>query len=220
MPLRRLGLVTDEESSTGQENMEFLPWKDTLEEKLTLYLDQQPSKDDLARVEAYQVAPMDFFDNPHLRIKSLESEMAHMFKAWMGAVESVLDEESACKVAYAVGRTHGKRRLTTFRNGQGLPPGSKTMAMWQDTGHSCAGTKHTSALFARYNDNVVEISRTEDSFGAHTGKDPEAMKAFFDGFIDGYQDADPELRSVEELTRKLPDGRLEFVHRFWYIDRD
>jgi len=219
MPLNRLGLVSGTQSSTGYDDLVYVEWKDAIAERFASYLEQQPSAEDLARVEAYQVSPTEFFENPHLRIKALESEGAHMFKAWMSAIGEVLDEATACKVAYTVGRTHGKRRLTTFRQGQGLPPGSKTMAMWQDTGHSSAGTKHMSALFAIYNDKVVEISRTEDSFGAHTGKEPEAMKAFFDGFIDGYQDADPDLRFVEELTRKLPDGRLEFVHRFWYEDK-
>jgi hypothetical protein len=218
MPLRRLGLVDAETSATGQKDLKFLPWKDEMSVALDSNVRQQPSAEDLARVENYQVSPLEYLQNPHMRIKALESEMALMFGTWMKAIGELLEEEIACKVAYTVGLNHGRRRLTTFREGQGLPPGPKTMAMWQDTGHSSAGMKHTSALFAAYNENLVEIARTEDSFGAHTGEEQATMKAFFDGFIDGYQAADPDLKAVQELTRRLPDGRLEFVHRFWYGD--
>ena len=220
MPMTRLGLVSGDEAKTVPTNLGYLPWKEEVEQALAKYRQNQPSEDDLRRVEAYQITPLEYFENPHFRIKAIESEMGHMFRAWMKVIGETLDEDTACKVAYNVGLTHGRRRLTTFRDGQGLPPGAKTMAMWQDTGHSSAGAKHTSALFVRYNDELVEISRTEDSFGVHTGEEPAPLKAFFDGFIDGYQQADPKLRSAEELTRKLPDGRLEFVHRFWYVDRD
>jgi hypothetical protein len=41
-------------------------------------------------------------------------------------------------------------------------------------------------------------------------------KAYFDGFIDGYQSVDPQLSHVEELWRERPDGKTEFVARFWY----
>jgi hypothetical protein len=218
MPLRRLGLVDAGQAATGQTDLEFLPWKGAMSDALARYVEQQPSAEDLARVGACQVSPLEYLENPHLTIKALESEKTLMFLDCMKAIGELLDEETACKVAYKVGLNYGKRRLTTFREGQGLPPGSKTMAMYQDTGHASAGMKQTSALFAKFNDSLVEISRTEDPFDAHTGEEKATMKAFFDGFIDGYMEADPALRSVEELMRTLSDGRLEFVHRFWYGD--
>ncbi len=136
----------------------------------------------------------------------------------MGAIERELDEAAACKVAYAAGFAHGKRRLGTFLEGQNLTGSAKTMAMWQDTGHASAGAKHASALYARYDDSLVEVSRTENSFGAHTGDDPPAMIAFFDGFVDGYKAADPALVRVEEMERPRSDGKVELVHRFWYTE--
>jgi hypothetical protein len=85
------------------------------------------------------------------------------------------------------------------------------MVMWQDTAHASAGARHTSALFARYDDEVVEVTRTEDSFGS-VGQQPPATTAYFDG----YQSVDPQLSHVEELWRERPDGKTEFVPRFWY----
>jgi hypothetical protein len=218
MPLRRLGLVDADQAATGQTDLEFLPWKGAVSDALARYVEQQPSAKDLARVEANQVSPLEYLENPHLTIKSIESEKTRMFGDWMKAIGEMLDEETAGKVAYKAGLNYGKRRLTTYCEGQGLPPGPKTMAMYQDAGHASAGMKQTSALFAKFNDSLVEISRTEDPFDAHTRKEQASMTAFFDGFIAGYMEADPALRSVEELMRTLPDGRIEFIHRFWYGD--
>jgi hypothetical protein len=46
-----------------------------------------------------------------------------------------------------------------------------------------------------------------------------ATMAYFDGFIDGYQSVDPQLSYVEELWRERPDGKTEFVARFWYLPK-
>jgi hypothetical protein len=54
--------------------------------------------------------------------------------------------------ASTAGLAHGKRRLSTFLSGQGLSGGVESMAMWQDTAHASAGARHTTALFARYDD--------------------------------------------------------------------
>ena len=91
------------------------------------------------------------------------------------------------------------------------------MAAWQDTSHSSAGARHASALFVHYDQELVEVVRTEDSFGMHTGDEPPNVTAFFDGMIDGYHAADPALSCVEELVRERNDGSIEFVHRFWYL---
>jgi hypothetical protein len=114
---------------------------------------------------------------------------------------------------------HGSiTRLGTFLSAQGLPGGVESMAMWQDTAHASAGAQHTTALFARYDDEVIEVTRTEDSFGS-VGQQSPATKAYFDGFIDGYQSVDPQLSHVEELWRERLDGQTEFVARFWYLPK-
>ena len=84
--------------------------------------------------------------------------------------------------------------------------------MWQDTGHAAAG--HLTALFARYDDELVETVRGDDSF--NTGKQSPVAQAFFDGLVDGNKAADPALSHVEELVRERSDGGLEVVHRYWY----
>ena len=216
MPLTRRGWVDDPDAELGARDWRTLPWVADTEAALERDRGRHPSADDLRRIDAYRVAPAEYLDNPHFRMRMLESELAHMLRTWLGALTEVLDEETACKVAHAVGMTHGKRRLGTFLKGQGLPGGAESMAMWQDTAHAGAGVKHTSALFARYDDELVEVRRTEDSFGSHEGKPPPASDAFFDGFVDGYMTTDPKLASVEELKRRLPDGGVEFIHRFRY----
>lgn len=215
MPLTRLGHVTPEATNADRELI-ALAWADHAAAALDRYIDQQPSPQDLARVDNYQVTPLEYLENPHLRVRSLENESAHMFRNFLNNIEEHLDEDSARKVAYGAGLAHGKRRMGKFLVGQTLSGGPKTMAMLQDTGHASAGPRHATALFARYNDDLVEVVRTEDSYSAHTGKESVVSTAFFDGFIDGYLATDPQLRRIEELTRERPDGRVEFVHRFWY----
>jgi hypothetical protein len=216
MPLDRLGRVTQSPSEKFHEDLRYLPWAETGREALSKYRAQQPSAEQLAKVDAYALSPLEYFESPHLRVRSLENELAHMYGTWLQAIEQTLDAETARKVAYAAGLIHGTRRLGAFRKALSLPSGTRTMAMWQDTAHASAGSKHTSALWVRYDDELVEVVRTEDSFAAHSGKESDAQKAFFDGFIDGYKAADPSLSRVEEMTRERADGRVEYVHRFWY----
>jgi hypothetical protein len=217
MPLDRLGRVTHNPSQTSHKDLKYLPWSQSGKEALSKYRAQQPSPEQLAKVDAYALSPLEYLESPHLRVRSLENELAHMYRTWLQAVEQTLDPDTARKVAYAAGLIHGTRRLGTFRKALTLPGGTETMAMWQDTAHASAGSKHTSALWVRYNEELVEVVRTEDSFAAHSGKEEsEAQKAFFDGFIDGYKAADPSLSRVEEITRERVDGRVEYVHRFWY----
>jgi hypothetical protein len=216
MPMSRLGRLSQDPLDRTKRKLETLPWADETGAALARYREQQPGSQELARVAAYQTTPREFFDNPHLRVQALENELAHMFRTFLAALEQTLDSESACRVSYAAGLAHGKRRLSTFLRGQELPGGAKSMAMWQDTAHSSAGARHTTALFVRYDDELVEVVRTEDSFGSSTGKQSAVAMAYFDGFMDGYQAVDPRLSRVEELTRERPDGGVEFVHRFWY----
>ena len=216
MPLHRLGRVTQDPVDTSKRPMKTLPWAQEGSGALARYRDEQPSAGDIARARTYAMSPVEFLHNPHFRVRTLEDELGHMFRTWLTAVETTTDLETARKIAYAAGLAHGTRRLGTFIQDLGLPGGTATMAMRQDTAHAASGVRHTSALWAKYDDELVEVVRTEDSFGAHTGEESRTQVAFFDGFIDGYMAADPSLIRVEELTRERADGRVEFVHRFWY----
>lgn len=196
-----------------------LPWADTTAATLTRYHDEQPDAEAVERVDSYRMTPAEMLANPHLKVRALENELAHMFRTFLVSLEDTLDEEGARRVAYAAGLAHGTRRLGTFLTGQGLPGGPESMAAWQDTAHASAGARHTSALFARYDDELVEVVRTEDSFGS-VGRQSPATTAYFAGFVDGYRSVDPALSHVEELRRELPDGTTEFVTRFWYDSRE
>ena len=216
MSLHRYGLVSEDPSDTAGRALTTLPWAEEATAALARYRAEQPSPAELARVDAYQTTPTEMLGNPHLKVRAIENELAHMFRNFLVSLEQNLDAESARKVAYAAGLAHGKRRLGTFLSGQGLQSGAETMAMWQDTAHASAGARHTSALFARYDREVVEVVRTEDSFGS-VGLQSTTTAAYFDGFIDGYKSIDPQLSHVDELRRKRPDGTTEFVARFWYL---
>ena len=216
MPFTRLGQIGHDPLEARARDLKPLPWADETQAAAERYRAAQPSDADLARVDNYEITPLEYFENAHLRVRALENELGFMYRNWITTVEQQLDEATACKVAYAAGLSHGKRRMGKFLTGHKQPGGPESMAMLQDYGHSSAGPRHATALFARYDDGLVEVSRTEDSYGAHTGEESAVVKAFFDGFADGYMATDPRLKRVEEMTRARADGRTEFVHRFWY----
>ena len=215
MPLIRHGRVKADPVDTAKRQMKTLPWADKT--ALAKYREAQPSAADLALVDRFQKTPLDFLGNPYLRIRMLENELAQWPRTWIAAAEQTVDAATAVKIAYAAGFAHGKRRFGTFLKGRGSSGGVEAMVAWQDTSHSSAGSRHASALFARYDDELVEVVRTEDSFGMHTGDEPAGAKAFVDGLIDGYHAVDPTLTRVEELVRERANGGLEFVHRFWFL---
>ncbi|MFR9803740.1 hypothetical protein ACL02T_15745 [Pseudonocardia sp. RS010] len=201
---------------TASRCLRTLSWAERANTALERYRDRQPAAHELARVAHYRATPLEFLENPHLRVQALENELAHSFDLMWSALEETLDVETACRVSYSAGLLHGKRRLGTFLAGLESSGGAESMAMWQDTAHASAGPRHTTALFARYDHELVEVARTDDSFGT-TGKAQSPVRAaFFDGFIDGYKAVDPALREVEEMTRTSADGTVETVHRFWY----
>lgn len=216
MALTRLGHVEYNGADEAAAGFKALPWVDELTVALLAYREAQPTADDLARVNKYEVSPLEYFQNPHMSVRMLENEAGHMFRNMIAQMDEHLDKETARKVAYEAGLAYGKRRMSSFMNGQKFDAGPEAMARMQDTGHSAAGPRHATALFAHYNDQLVEVMRTEDSYGAYTGQESLATTAFFDGVVDGYMAIDPKLTRVEELHRGRPDGRVEFVHRFWY----
>ncbi|MEU6512300.1 hypothetical protein [Streptomyces sp. NPDC046942] len=215
MSVHRLGLITGDPPDSSGRTLTTLPWADAAVTALARYRQQQPGAEDLARVDAYQATPMEMSRNPHLKVRAIENELAHLLRTFIASPENTLGEDSARQVAYAAGLAHGTRRLSTFMRGQALADGPESMARWQDTAHASAGARHTSALFARYDHEVVEVTRTEDSFGS-VGKQSPTTQAYFDGFIDGYKTVDPRLSHAEEFRREGPDGATEFVARFRY----
>ncbi|MBF6271596.1 hypothetical protein [Nocardia farcinica] len=216
MPLTRLGRVNGGTKDPSSQELTHLPWAESTAVALDLYREQLPSADERARVAEYRTTPREFLENPHLRVEALENELAHSFDLLWRALEETVDVDTACRISYAAGMIHGKRRLGTFLAGRGSGGGAESMAMWQDTAHSSAGPRHTTALFARYSEELVEVVRTDDSFGTTRKAESPARAAFFDGFIDGYRAVDPALIAVEEMTREAADGTVETVHRFWY----
>lgn len=213
MPLIRLGKMQDP-LDTSKRNMKRLPWAD--DAALQRFREHLPSPEVLEAIDTFRATPIEFLEHPYYRVRVLENELGHALKTWMGAIEATVDASTAKQIAYRAGVSHGSRRLRTFYEGSGKAGGVEAMAQWQDTSHSSAGPRHASALFTRYDDELIEVVRTEDSFHMHNDVEPPLARAFIDGLIDGYHQVDPGLVKVEELVRERPDGGLEFVHRFWY----
>src|SRR5579862_7708053 len=130
MTLRRLGRMSGDPLDTTGRNLKPLPWVEKTNPALMRYRELQPSPEDLARVAACQVTPLEYLENPHLRDAALGNEVAWMFGNLMATLDETLDAETARKVAYAAGLTHGKRWLGTFFSSHGLSGGTKAMAMW------------------------------------------------------------------------------------------
>ena len=216
--VHRLGLVTDDPPDFSERTLSTLPWADATARALEDYRRRQPDAEDLARADTYRTTPVEMLRNPHLKVRAIENELAHLLRTFLASLDDTLDEDSARQVAYAAGLAHGTRRLRTFLHGQALPGGPASMARWQDTAHASAGARHTSALFARYDHEMVEVTRTEDSFGS-VGEQSPTTQAYFDGFVDGYKTVDPRLTHAEEFRRERPDGKTEFVVRFWYATK-
>jgi hypothetical protein len=216
MPLIRHGKEKDT-LDTSKRNMRRLPWAD--DAALAHFRESLPSDEEFAKVDKFQMTPPECLEKPYYRTRMLENELGQALRTWMDAIEGVVDPETAVKIAYHAGVAHGSRRLSTFYKGIGSMGGVETMARWQDTSHSSAGPRHSSALFAHYDDELVEVVRTEDSFKMHSGVESPLAKAFMDGLIDGYHKVDPALTKVEEFVRDRPDGGIEFVHRFWYSQK-
>ena len=213
--IRRFGLVSQDPTDLSGHVLATLPWAEETRAPLARYRDEQPSAEDLSRVDLYQVTPAEMLRTPHLKIRALENELAHTLRHFFVSLEDNLDLENAKKVAYAAGLAHGKRRLSGFLRGQGLTGGPEAMAMWQDTAHASAGPKHTTALFAHYDHDVVEVVRTEDSFGT-VGQQSRVIGTYFEGFIAGYKSIDPRLSHIDEFRRERADGKTDYVVRFWY----
>lgn len=217
MTLRRLGHVRHDPLDTSKRDLKTLPWAEAARVALQRYRAEEPSDEDLERVASCRVTPLEYLENPHLRDWALGNEVVWMFGNLLTTIERTLDAESARALAYAAGVTHGQRWLGTFLSSNGLSGGTKAMAMWNDTGHASAGPRTMAALFARYDDELVEVVRTGEAFNIHTAKDSPVAMAFFDGVADGYKAADPALSYVEELVRERSDGIAEIVHRYWYL---
>lgn len=213
---RKLGRVGKDPLDKSKRNMKSLPWREEMEPAYEAYKAEQPSQEEIEKVRDYAIAPIEIFKNPHLRVKSVELELAHLYRAAIGAIIDLLDEDTACKVAYEFGKRHGARRLSTFYKGHNLSGGVEAMAMWQDYAHATVGPMHTSALFADYDHEMVEVSRTENSFGSAVGVTSPVEVAFASGFSQGYKSVDPSLSYIEELIFDRPDGTVEYVHRFWF----
>lgn len=128
MPVHRFGLVTEDPLDVAARQLTTLPWADATTKVLERYRAEQPTAEELGRVDAYQSTPVEMLENPHLRVRALENELAHMFHNFLASLEQTLDEESARKVADAAGPAHGKWRTSTVSSTATRPstPGSRT----------------------------------------------------------------------------------------------
>ena len=211
MPLLR---IEPEEAPADLAGLSHLPWAD--DARLEAYRARMPGAELVSRVDALQVTPPEFLESPTLVIRALENALAQMLQNWMEAAAETLDQDTACRLSRAAGQAHGKRVLGTYLREHGLKGGPKAMVGWQDTSHAMRGPRHTSALYARYSEKLVEVVRTEDSMNSMSVERPPILQAFLDGVVEGYQAADPSLLKIEEFVRSNDRGQTEYVHLYTF----
>ncbi len=146
-------------------------------------------------------------------IYSMSRQIESNFQTIYSVAEQLVGEDAAKEIAYQVGLRYGGagyRKVLEANDaaGGGSP---RTMALYQDLAHYIRGPKHTSALFAEYDDERCIVRRKEclyysdaaPSNGKYTGE-------FERGACDGYASVDPNLDRTEvHACRWRGDGHCE-----------
>lgn len=163
------------------------------------------------QVDAFQV-PIRELTSDDL-IYSMSRQIENNFQNFYSVAEELVGEDAARAIAYQVGLRYGgagyKKVLEANNATEGGSP--RTMAIYQDLVHYIRGPKHTSALFAEYDDEHCIVRRSECLYysedvpanGKYTGE-------FERGACDGYASVDPNLDHTEvRACRWRGDGHCE-----------
>ena len=168
------------------------------EETLLFYPGKNLSEEEKSKVDDYRIA-IDDITTDHL-VYSMGRQLENNFQTFYTVAEDLIGEEQALTIAYQIGLRYGglgyKKLLEAHgKGGAGTP---RTMALYQDLAHSIRGPKHTSALFAEYDDTRCVVKRRRCLYfseerpenGKYTGE-------FERGACDGYASVDRNLLGTE-----------------------
>lgn len=150
-------------------------------------------------------------------VYGLSRAFGSLFHVIWSSMEKFAGEELARKITYNVGALYGSKNYGEFLRAKGLEHGSPAvMCEFQDKIHSVRGSVHISARFGEFDDEKCVITRKRCIY--HEWYIPGTEKyhgEFYQGLYEGYRQADPKLRRVEN-PRCLWQGNDGCTHIFWY----
>lgn len=133
-------------------------------------------------------------------IYSMSRQIEANFQIFYAVAEEIIGEEKALNLAREIGRRYGGLGYQKFLNtlGRGNEGSPETMVLYQDLMHSIRGPKHTSALFAEYEETGVAVRRKACIYYSEDfPNNAKYVKALELGIFDGYMAVDKNLKRVE-----------------------
>lgn len=154
-----------------------------------------------ARLDEYTLS-IDDVTVDHL-IYSMSRQIENNFQTFYTVAEDVVGEAKALEVAEEIGRRYGGGGYAKWLIAHGYPDGRgtpRTMALYQDLVHAIRGPKHTSALFAEYDEERCVVKRQNCIY--YSEANPENGKyteAFERGCFAGYKAADANIVDIKVI---------------------
>jgi hypothetical protein len=156
------------------------------------------SEDEKRRMDALEV-PIEELTTDHL-VYSMGRQIEANFQSFYTVAEEIVGEGAALEIAREIGRRYGGGGYAKLLAAYGTPGEgtARMMALYQDIAHAIRGPKHTSALYAEYDDDRCVVERDHCIY--YDESRPENGKytgAFEEGCFEGYVAADRNLDRVE-----------------------
>lgn len=133
-------------------------------------------------------------------VYSLSRQVENNFHTTYAVAEDLFGEERARELAYQIGLRYGGLGYASLlkaagTEGAGTP---RLMALYQDLVHYIRGPKHTSALFAEYDDERCVVKRKRCIyFKDEKPEHGKYVESFERGAQDGYENVDRNLVKTE-----------------------
>lgn len=133
-------------------------------------------------------------------VYSMSKQLENNFQTTYEVAEEMFGEEKAQELAYQIGLRYGGVGYSRLLKAQGMEgAGSpRMMALYQDFVHYIRGPKHTSALFAEYDDERCVVKRERCIyFKEDHPENGKYVGAFEKGTQDAYEQVDANLSHTE-----------------------
>lgn len=135
-------------------------------------------------------------------VYSMSRQIEANFQTFYTVAEELIGEQKALEIAGEIGRRYGGLGYQNFLKalGRGNDGSPQTMVQYQDLVHAIRGPKHTAALFAQYDDKRCVIKRKACIYFSEAAPgNGKYVAAFERGCMDGYQQADKNLKRVDVI---------------------
>ena len=156
------------------------------------------SQEDRDAMDGYRI-PIEEVTLEHL-VYSLSRQIENNFQTTYTVAEDLFGEDKAEELAYQIGLRYGGLGYASLlkaagAEGAGSP---RLMARYQDLVHYIRGPKHTSALFAEYDDERCVVKRNHCIyFNEERPENGKYVGEFERGAQDGYENVDSNLDHTE-----------------------